>query len=317
MKEKSTIWQKIGLHDWFLKKENAQERKPAAGLTPNDVYHYILEKFQESVSSLSFAGRIVFFHEYIICLSPEDYREFMENKKGIFGLIVQESLKKIYETLKEYRRLGKNVEPSSHRWVFRFVSNADYQRGDMSFIGKLLPDQSVQKSENLRVTFIPRQTGIAETFDINPDILEGFTFYSEGYYEIPYREDLVYEEQVVRKSLRSVLARLETIVPDKSYTGKKIEYLMRDEEVIVSGKSEKKDESYIFKIPSEWVDTPHLKIKYDKEQEKFFISSFGEKTIVNEQVVERSTIQEPSWLELPINSRIVLNGIVGINIFNN
>jgi hypothetical protein len=77
---------------------------------------------------------------------------------------------------------------------FPFVSHPDYARGDKSFIGNLLPGSNQQKEENLRVTFIPRQTGIAQTFDINPDILEGFTFYSEGYYEVPYQDNFEYEE---------------------------------------------------------------------------------------------------------------------------
>jgi hypothetical protein len=316
MKPKTSIWQKIGLHDWFLKKEATHVKDQTPALTPNDVYHYILQKFNESISTLSFANRVVFYHEYIICFNPDDYHEFMNNKKGIFGLIVQESLKKIYDTLKEYRSLGKTVEPSSNRWVFRFVSHPEYTRGDMSFIGKLLPDQAQQKEENLRVTFIPRQTGIAETFDINPDILKGFTFYSEGYYEVPYQEDLLYDDHQVKKNLKAVRARFETIIPDKAYSGKKVEYLMKDDEIIVSGKDETHDENNIFKIPSEWVNSPHLRIKYDKNEDKFFLTSFGEKTIVNEQEIARSNSQNPKWSELPLNSRIVLNGIVGINIFN-
>ena len=78
--------------------------------------------------------------------------------------------------LKNTGEEGKTVEPSSSKWVFRFVSHPDYARGDKSFIGKLLPGQTAQKEENLRVTFIPRQTGIAQTFDINPDILKGLYF---------------------------------------------------------------------------------------------------------------------------------------------
>lgn len=316
MKSKTTFWQRIGMHDWFLKKEATKVVDQPLALTPNHVYSYILDKFNESVKTLSFAGRVVFYHEFIICFNPEDYKAFMGDKKGIFGIIVQESLKKIYEMLKEYRGVGKIVEPSSNRWVFRFVSNADYTQGDMSFIGKLLPDSSQQKEENLRVTFIPRQTGIAETFDINPEILKGFTFYSEGYYEIPYQEDLVYDDVKVKKNLRSIRARLETIVPDKAYAGKKVEYLMKDDEITVSGKDETRDDSQIFKIPSEWVNSPHLKIRYNKDDEKFLLTSFGEKTIVNEKEIQRSDPQNPQWTELPINSRIVLNGIVGINIFN-
>ncbi|MEO5985277.1 MAG: hypothetical protein ABIP80_07195 [Ferruginibacter sp.] len=312
MSERPTFWQRIGLHNWFLKKEASV--REAASLTPDAVYNYIVEKFQESISQLSFAERIVFYHEYIICFSPPDYNEFMDNKKGIFGLIIQESVKSFYDILQAHRKQGKTVAPSSNKWVFRFVSHPDYAKGDKSFIGKLLPGNVQQKEENLRVTFIPRQTGIAQTFDIAEDILKDFTFYSEGYYEIPYHENLVIDETTIARPHKHI-ARFETTLPEKQYAGKKLEYLMKSEQILVSGSEEADDQPGIFKIPSEWVSTPHLAIRYDKNSQKFFLASYGEKTIVNENEVTKSTTADPSWTELPVNSRIVLNGIVGINIF--
>ncbi|HEU4632881.1 MAG TPA: hypothetical protein VFS22_02790 [Flavisolibacter sp.] len=311
MKSKPSFWQKIGMHEWFLKKDEVPF-ETVSSITPNDVYKYIIDKFQESIHQLSFASRVVFYHEYIIAFNPDDYRDFMDNKRGIFGLIVQESVKKFYEMLKDHRTKGRTVEPSSSKWVFRFVSHPDYARGDKSFIGKLLPGSN-QKQENLRITFIPRQTGIAETSDISADILKGFTFYSEGYYEIPYQEDLVYDE---KKSTASALfARFEAIVPEKEFAGRKLEYLMKDDEIIVAGKEESRQASNVFRIPSDWVDTPHLRIRYNKGEGKLYVASFGEKTIVNEKQLAPSDRQEPSWTELPFNSKLVLNGIVGINIF--
>ncbi|HYK54863.1 MAG TPA: hypothetical protein VEV15_00160 [Flavisolibacter sp.] len=312
MKSKPSFWQKIGMHEWFLKKEE-EPFMAVQSVTPNDVYKYIVDKFQESISQLSFANRVVFYHEYIIAFNPEDYKDFMDNKRGIFGLIAQESVKRFYEMLKEHRTKGRTVEPSSSKWVFRFVSHPDYARGDKSFIGKLLPGNH-QKEENLRITFIPRQTGIAETADISPDILKGFTFYSEGYYEVPYQEDLVHDE-AKRNNTASLLARFEAIVPGKEFAGRKLEYLMKDDEIIVSGKEEARQASNIFRIPSDWVDSPHLRIRYSKADGKLYVASFGEKTLVNEKQVAASDRQNPSWTELPINSKLVLNGIIGINIF--
>ena len=315
MKPTITIWQKMGLHDWFLKKEAIATTDEPLRLTPDDVFKYIVEKFHESIAQLSFANRIVFFHEYIVCFNPEDYNEFMNNKKGIFGLIINESVKKFYVVLKGYREQGKTVEPSSNKWVFRFVSHPDYGRGDKSFIGKLLPNAVQQQEENLRVTFIPRQTGIAESFDISDDILKDFTFYSEGYYELPYQESFVLDEDASSAVQAKVLARFETIVPDREYVGKKIEYLMKDAEIIVTGYEDRRDGKGIFKIPSEWVNTPHLRIRFSKDDNSFYVASFGEKTILNEVEMPLSETNNLQWKELPINSKMVLNGIVGINIF--
>lgn len=326
MKSKQSFWQRIGLHDFFLKKETDRVDTAQPSLTPNDVYRYIIEKFKESIGELSFADRVVFYHEYIICLNPEDYKLFMENKKGIFGIIVHESLKKIYALLKEYRSLGRTVEPSASRWIFRFVSHPEYASGDISFIGKLLPDSAptAPTSENLRVTYIPRQTGIAQTFDINPDILKGFHFYSEGYYEVPYREDLVYDERQVKTApgaaaapapARNAVARFETIVPDKEYAGKKIEYFMQADEIVVAGKDGPDDLANFFRIPSDWVNTPHLRIRYHRDENKLSLASFGEKTVLNEREMQRSEETTPQWTDLPFNSRILLNGIVGVNVF--
>ncbi len=315
MKPKESFWKKIGLHDWLLKKEQEPGLQQPAVLTPNDVYHYILEKFSQSISELSFAERVVFYHEYIIAFNAADYKDFMDNKKGIFGLIVQETVKQFYGLLKEQRSKGLTVEPSASKWVFRFVSHPDYARGDKGFIGKLLPGNISGGNENLRVTFIPRQTGIAQTFDINPDILQGFTFYSEGYYEVPYEASLTYDEARAKQFTNAIRARFESIVPEKEFAGRKIEYMMRDEEITVSGKEETKESMNIFRIPSEWVNTPHLRIRYDKNDQKFYLASFGEKTLVNEREVQRSETGSPQWTELPLNSRVMLNGIVGLNIF--
>jgi hypothetical protein len=311
MKTKPSFWQRIGMHEWFLKKEDIVVASRDS-ITPNDVYKYILDKFRESIGHLSFANRVVFYHEYIICFNTEDYKDFTDNKKGIFGLIVHESVKQFYEALKSYRAQGKTVEPSSSKWVFRFVSHPDYDRGDKSFIGKLLPG-NMQKEENLRITFIPRQTGIAQTADISPEILNGFTFYSEGYYEVPYQENLVYHEGSVTKP--SFIARFEAIIPEKEFAGRKIEYFMKDEEVVISGKDSTPASPDVFRIPSEWVNSPHLRIRYNKGEGKLYVASFGEKTIVNEKQVAKSFENNPAWTELPFNSKLVLNGIVGINIF--
>ncbi|HVF97004.1 MAG TPA: hypothetical protein VM871_06775 [Flavisolibacter sp.] len=329
MKSKQSFWQRIGLHDFFIKHDREPDEQSVPVLTSDNVYQYIIQKFKESVGQLSFAGRVVFFHEYIICFNPEDYRIFMDNKKGIFGLIVHESVKKFYELLKEYRALGKTVEPSANRWIFRFVANPDYPRGDLSFIGKLLPDNNspMQKEENLRVTYIPRQTGIAQTFDINPDILKDFHFYSDGYFEVPFREDFKYDESQVRNTpgaampagangaVRNAVARLETIVPDKEAAGKKIEYYMTADDIVVTGKEETKEADNFFRIPSDWVNSPHLRVRFHSDDNKLMLASFGEKTVVNEKEVSRSEEANPQWTELPFNSRILLNGIVGVNIF--
>jgi len=315
MEVKTSFWQRLGIQDWFLTNETTGINGKTPPLTPEVVYSYIIDKFKGSIKELSFADRVVFYHEFIISFNAEDYREFVENKRGIFGLIVQETVKKFYEILKEHRKAGKRVEPSGNKWVFRLVSHPDYVRGDKGFIGKLLPDNNT-KSENLRVTFIPRQTGIAQTFDVNNDILKGFTYYSEGYMEIPYEEQLEYVEgSGATTSTETSYARLETIIPDKQFSGKKVEFLIRDEEVVVSGIEETREESNIFKIPSEWVNSPHLQIRHNKADGKFYVASFGELTTLNETELSRSDINSPTWIELPVNSRMLLNGIVGLNLF--
>ncbi len=314
MEAKTSFWQRIGIQDWFLTDETSSINGKTPPLTPEAVYSYIIEKFKESIKELSFADRVVFYHEFIISFNAEDYREFVENKQGIFGLIVQETVKKFYEILKGHRENGKRVAPSGNKWVFRLVSHPDYVRGDKGFIGKLLPDNN-KKSENLRVTFIPRQTGIAQTFDVNNDILKGFTYYSDGYMEIPYEEQLEYVEGETATADSALLGRLETIIPDKQFSGKKVEFLVKDEEIIVSGAEEEREDTNIFKIPSEWVNSPHLQIRYNKADGKFYLASFGELTTLNEATVERSDINSPKWTELPVNSRMLLNGIVGLNLF--
>ena len=104
-------------------------------------------------------------------------------------------------------------------------------------------------------------------------------------------------------------------MPDKQFIGRKVEYLMKDDDIVVSGNDEERDEQAVFKVPSEWVNTPHLRIRLNKADGKLYLSSFGERTLINEQEITRSDVNSPQWVELPFNSRILLNGIIGINIF--
>jgi hypothetical protein len=314
MDQKPSIWQRMGLQDWFLTAPSRIKTKKQASLTPDDVYNYVIAKFNDSIRQLSFADRIVFYHEYIISFNAEDYKDFMDNKQGLLGLIVNESVKKFYELLGQYRSSGKTVVPSSSKWVFRLVSHPDYERGDIGFIGKLLPGTN-KKEENLRVTFIPRQTGIAQTFDISQDILEAFNYYSEGYYELPYLDELEYDDKGAVKPGKKYLARLETILPEKQFAGKKVEFLMYSDEIVISGDEETREDPAIFKVPTEWVNTPHLRIRFNKSDGKFYLASFGDLTILNETEVAKSDVNTPVWVELPVNSKILLNGIVGINLF--
>jgi len=314
MDEKESLWKRLGIQDWFLTAEQTSAKQKQASLTPDDVYNYMVAKFNDSIRELSFADRIVFYHEYIISFNAADYAAFLHNKQGMFGLIVNETVRKFYETLKQHRAAGKTVRPSSSKWVFRLVSHPDYQPGDIGFIGKLMPGTS-QKEENLKVTFIPRQTGISQTFDISQDVLRGFNYYSEGYYEVPYDENLESEEEKSANPNQKYFARFETILPEKQFAGKKVEFLMVDNEIVVSGNDETRDERNIFRIPTDWVNSPHLQIRYNQSDGKFYLASFGEKTILNENDVPKSDVNAPQWVEVPVNSKILLNGIVGVNIF--
>jgi hypothetical protein len=315
MKTKTSFWQRMGFHEWFLKREADYDIKQIPPLTSDDIYKYIIQKFEESIKELSFASRIVFYHEYIVCFNEEDYMHFTQNKKGIFGLIVQECVKQFYKILDQYQQQGKTVAPSSNKWVFRFAAHPEYMRGDKSVIGKLMPGTIQQKKENVRITFIPRQTGLAETFDVNPELLDGFIFYSDGYYEIAYNPSFSTHTNAINHNEPKLLARFETIVPDKEFAGKKIEYYMREQDIFISGKDASKNDPDVFRIPSDWVNTPHLRVRYNNDDHKFYLASFGEKTLVNENEVIVSDINDPHWIPLPVNSRIVLNGIVGVNIF--
>src|SRR5476651_849855 len=115
MESKTSIWERLGIQDWFLTSENTSGAKKQQTLTPDAVYNYVIDKFNDSIRQLSFADRVVFYHEYIISFNADDYHEFMNNKQGIFGLIVNETVKKFYEQLKQYRIAGKTVVPSSSK----------------------------------------------------------------------------------------------------------------------------------------------------------------------------------------------------------
>ncbi|RYY83814.1 MAG: hypothetical protein EOO15_20645 [Chitinophagaceae bacterium] len=315
MSEKPNFWQRLGLHDWFVNKPEAAPADTRAALTPETIFRYILQQFESSVRELSFANRVVFFHEYIVVFHPDDYAAFQEHRKGLLGMIAQESVAEFTRRLGEAAREGRTVAPAANKWVFRFVSHPGYAPGDLGFIGKLLPEgsSSAAAQSNLRVTYIPRQTGQAQTAELAPETLQAFTYYSEGYYELPFR--LEPGVATAQGTPGGLLARIEAVVPEREWAGKKLEFLVHNDDITISGPADNRASGDVFRVPSEWVDTPHLRIRYARSEDRFYLSAFGEKTILNEREVERSQPQQPAWTELPLNSRIVLNGIVGLNFY--
>ncbi|RYZ21780.1 MAG: hypothetical protein EOO16_11645 [Chitinophagaceae bacterium] len=316
MSEKPSFWQRLGLHDWFVNKPEAAVPDSQAGLSPERIYRFILAQFEDSVRTLSFASRVVFYQEYIVVFHPEDYAAFQQDRKGLLGMIAQECVGEFTRILREAAQSGRTVVPAGNRWVFRFVSHPGYAPGDLGFIGKLLPEGGGQEAQsNLRVTYIPRQTGRAETSEMSADTLSAFTYYSEGYYELPFRLDLPSGSAPGGAAASGAHARFEAIVPDREYAGKRIEFLMTGDEVVLTGPADQRSGGDVFRVPSEWVDTPHLRIRFSGAESRFYLAAFGEKTVVNEKEALRSTPQQPDWIELPLNSRIVLNGIVGVNFY--
>ncbi|GAB4092133.1 hypothetical protein [Flaviaesturariibacter terrae] len=314
MTEKPNFWQRLGLHDWFVNKPEAAPATERGALTPDTIFNYLVRQFESSIRELSFANRVVFYHEYIVVFHPDDYKMFQDSRKGLLGMIAQESVAEFTRRLQEAAAAGRTVVPAASKWVFRFVSHPGYAPGDLGFIGKLLPEGTGREPEgNLRITYIPRQTGQAETSNLSVDALSAFTYYSEGYYELPFRLDVAGSSAVSHSG--AALARLEAVVPDKEFAGKKIEFLLRGEDLVVSGPADNREGGEVFRIPSEWVDTPHLRIRYTRAEDRFYLSAFGEKTLLNEKEIARSAPQQPAWTELPLNSRIVLNGIVGLNFY--
>ncbi|TCJ12645.1 hypothetical protein EPD60_15375 [Flaviaesturariibacter flavus] len=316
MSDKPSFWQRLGLHDWFVNKPEAAVPERNTGLSPERIYQFIQAQFGESVRTLSFANRVVFYQEYIVVFHPDDYARFQQERKGLLGMIAQECVTEFTRVLQEAAQAGRTVMPAGARWVFRFVSHPGYAPGDLGFIGKLLPEGGGQEAQpNLRVTYIPRQTGRAETSELSADSLSAFTYYSEGYYELPFRLELPSGKASGPSGSAGANARFEAIVPDREYAGKRIEFLMTGDEVMLTGPADPRNGGDVFRVPSEWVDTPHLHIRFSRAENKFYLAAFGEKTVVNEKEAPRSAPQQPDWIELPLNSRIVLNGIVGVNFY--
>ena len=46
----NSFWDKIGLHDWFLKKGAVEETFVPTSLTPDEVYKYIVEEIRKTSS---------------------------------------------------------------------------------------------------------------------------------------------------------------------------------------------------------------------------------------------------------------------------
>jgi hypothetical protein len=89
-------------------------------------------------------------------------------------------------------------------------------------------------------------------------------------------------------------------------------YWMKDPEVVIA-RQEPDNEAFAnyIRLVSPYVSNPHARIRYDATTGQFQLASFSQhETRLNERVVARSEPANPTWVELPSPSQILLNGVV-------
>lgn len=305
----------IGILKNFLVPE---QRNTVLTVTGNDILDELLECFDRSCKTESVGSSLLFNMHFLVLLHPDVY----EQRLASLPVLVKEAVKNFYKKLEHYRRDYEELSPVSSHWQFRFGPATDFNNekidsSTIKVIGMLTglrgnAGSNERQQQTAKVTMKSRATNIFDKMDINLEVLRHIHFAENGNFIIKFSNDLSLGGGAVLKPARSFdngIAKIDFYLGDKN---KADAYTMKDTEIVIARKEPDNQQynNYLL-IDSAYVSNPHARIRLDEATGKCQIASFSaNETRVNEVVIERSSAENPRWLDLSSRSQILLNGIV-------
>lgn len=278
----------------------------------------LLEHFKQDLEDLSFGQRMLYPMSFIILMHPDDLAQVRQSLPFIFPEVVAEFYKVIESRRHEF---PKYKSPAKH-WVFK-VSESDVDRipqssgddlliekGKITTISMLYTENltghnqhsdNVKQDYNVRVSVHLKDSNVKDYGDINLDLTQSYILgYNKFIYpfniNLPTDSDDVYSIDKMKE-----IATFSYSTGATNYS-----YLMKDNDIIISGSNDQREDYDVFKINSKSIMNTHAQVKYDSEEKRFKIAVYG-KTRLNEQELHITKDSNIVWHDLPDNSDIFIN----------
>lgn len=279
----------------------------------------LLEHFQSELEELSLGQRMLYPMSFNILMHPDDLAQVQQSLPFIFPEIVVQFYKVIESRRQEY---PKYKSPAKH-WVF-MVSSSEVdkipttaggelliQRGKLTTIATLyttnlnnnggMSGGNVSVDQNVRVSVRLDNSNVTDYGDINIDMTEA-SILGQNKFIYPFNANLPSDsDDILSIDKMNAIATLTYSMGGSNYT-----YLMKDPDIFISGKNDKRDDYDVLKIDNPNIMNTHAQIRFLSDTRKFQIAVYG-KTRLNGRSLTETQDSNVIWHDLANNSDIFIN----------
>ncbi len=282
----------------------------------------LLVHFEEQLKFNSWRQRMLYPMSFDIILHPSDLQQVQQSFPFLFPEIVAEFYKIISKHSQEH---PKYKSPARH-WVFKVHSSdiakittpkgeeLEIEKGKVTTIATLYTvnnqptGNNVNVENNVRVSVRVGDSNVEDYGDINIERPE-INMRGKNMFIYPFDISLPTDSD----EIQTIDKMPDIAIISYELGGKRYSYGMKDHDIIISGKNDKRTDYDVFKIEHADIINTHAEVKYQPHLKKFQIAVYGE-TILNERSLDISTGGSPIWYDLGNNSQIyIASGDIMLN----
>ena len=335
-KPPNRLWNQIG--NLLVPKRQIQTTKTVSN---EQILRELIRCFETSMSRESIGTSLLFDAHYVIILHPLSYAE----RLVALPVIVNEAVNAFYKSINQRKGAQDRIVTVASHWHFKFGPGTEFDGrpitpADVEVIGSLtgasLENDSLGSKSpggNLKATRKVKNTNVYQKLDLNLPAFSHIDFRESGAFAIRIDPALLSsgDEPTKLPTLPNptaivppaplpvrpdALARIDCYIADQNTEET---YWMNDREIVIA-RQEPDNQSFAnyIRLSSPYVSNPHARIRYDNATGQFQLASFSRhETRLNERIVTRSEPGNPTWVELPSPSQILLNGVVTLSFKRN
>lgn len=283
-------------------------------LTNQKIMDELVSHFKIKLKEECFGDRMVYHMAYTIIMDASDYADRM----AVLGSIVEETVSKFYEHIRDKRSAYSKYAPLSNYWYFQFVpceagaevegmNGISIAKGSMCIISRHYPPSSddeligfdgpdVDVSQNVQVSVSVSNSNVVSNVYVNREVLKNIDNLGGGVFRMRFDMSLQGDNKVISNDDSDVIAMV-------SYsTGhNNLRFKMKDNLIHISGSGDDRKSRSVFVINNDKIITSHVQIR--KEDGKFQIAAFAPIKL-NQRKIDVSKSDDPKWTDLVNNSKI-------------
>lgn len=211
--------------------------------------------------------------------------------------------------------------PHRRKWFFQFISCEIGPENEQIRQGKVkihfncnVPsaEEVIPEKPRIYMVGIPTKVEKGKKVDVSKDELSAIQVADQLAYFIPFDEKLQTNEANIQRTLedhrkgKRIYATITMTEGNQPH-----EWSMSCDRITISGSHDTRNQNDLIKLPTPNVQDNHVIIQYVEKDKKFEVAAWGRTTLNgNEMIISTGTT--PEWVELPNESRLILNNDIDI-----